>query len=58
MTRNRCAECGGKFGLVSYFWYSKRFCRKNCRYLYRKNYYSSLVSLFSFIEHKVLHLRP
>jgi peptide methionine sulfoxide reductase MsrB len=33
MTRseNRCAQCGGKFGLVSYQNRGLRFCRKDCR---------------------------
>jgi hypothetical protein len=28
---NRCAHCGGKFGLVSHFYFGRRFCRKACR---------------------------
>jgi hypothetical protein len=28
---NRCAYCGGKFGLVSYHHRGLRFCRKACR---------------------------
>jgi hypothetical protein len=28
---NRCANCGGKFGLVSYEHRGLRFCRKACR---------------------------
>ena len=28
---NRCAHCGGKFGLVCYHHWGLRFCRKACR---------------------------
>ena len=28
---NRCSNCGGKFGLVSYYHWGLRFCRKACR---------------------------
>jgi hypothetical protein len=28
---NRCANCGGKFGLVSYHHWGTRFCRKSCK---------------------------
>jgi len=28
---NRCSNCGGKFGLVSYHHWGLRFCRKACR---------------------------
>jgi len=28
---NRCADCGGKFGLVSYHHWGMRFCRKSCK---------------------------
>jgi hypothetical protein len=28
---NRCANCGGKFGLVCHFHRGLRFCRKACR---------------------------
>jgi hypothetical protein len=33
MTRldNRCAGCGGKFGLVSHHHWGMRFCSKACR---------------------------
>jgi hypothetical protein len=33
MTRfdNRCANCGGKFGLVSHQHWSRRFCCKACK---------------------------
>jgi len=33
MTRseNRCAQCGGRFGLVSYQHWGLRFCRKACK---------------------------
>jgi hypothetical protein len=27
----RCAQCGGKFGLVRQHWYQKQFCSKRCR---------------------------
>ena len=30
-SENHCANCGGKFGLVSYRHWSLRFCRKACR---------------------------
>jgi hypothetical protein len=28
---NRCANCGGKFGLVCYHHWGMRFCRKSCK---------------------------
>jgi hypothetical protein len=28
---NRCAYCGGKFGLVSYYHRGLRFCRRACK---------------------------
>ena len=28
---NRCAHCGGKFGLVSHSHLGQRFCRKACK---------------------------
>ena len=28
---NRCSNCGGKFGLVSYHHWGLRFCRKACK---------------------------
>jgi hypothetical protein len=28
---NRCATCGGKFGLVCYNHWGLRFCRKACK---------------------------
>jgi hypothetical protein len=28
---NRCANCGGRLGLVSYEHCGLRFCRKSCR---------------------------
>ena len=28
---NRCANCGGKFGLVSHSHWGLRFCRKACK---------------------------
>jgi hypothetical protein len=28
---NRCANCGGKFGLVSHHHWGLRFCRKPCK---------------------------
>jgi len=30
-SENHCANCGGKFGLVSYRHWSLRFCRKACK---------------------------
>ncbi len=30
-SENRCANCGGRFGLVSYTHWGLRFCRKACR---------------------------
>jgi peptide methionine sulfoxide reductase MsrB len=30
-TENRCANCGGKLGLVSHQHRGLRFCRKSCR---------------------------
>jgi hypothetical protein len=29
--KNRCDDCGGKFGLVSYFHFRLHFCRRACR---------------------------
>ena len=31
---NRCAKCGGKFGLVSHHHWGLRFCRKDCKESY------------------------
>jgi hypothetical protein len=28
---NRCANCGGKFGLVYHQYWGLRFCRKACK---------------------------
>ena len=28
---NRCAQCGGKFGLIRHRWYSRQFCSLRCR---------------------------
>jgi endogenous inhibitor of DNA gyrase (YacG/DUF329 family) len=28
---NRCAQCGGKFGLVRQHWHQRQFCSKRCR---------------------------
>jgi hypothetical protein len=28
---NRCADCGGKLGLVSHHHWGLRFCRKACK---------------------------
>ncbi len=28
---NRCANCGGRFGLVSHRHFGLRFCRKACK---------------------------
>jgi hypothetical protein len=28
---NRCAYCGGKFGLVRRRWFQTQFCSKRCR---------------------------
>ena len=30
-SENRCASCGGKFGLVSHHHHGLRFCRKACK---------------------------
>jgi hypothetical protein len=30
-SENRCANCGGKFGLVCHHHWGLRFCRKACR---------------------------
>ena len=27
----RCAQCGGKFGLIRHRWYSHQFCSLRCR---------------------------
>jgi hypothetical protein len=35
---NRCAHCGGKFGLICYNYWGLRFCRKACKdYFLAKN---------------------
>jgi hypothetical protein len=28
---NRCANCGGKFGLIHHNYWNLRFCRKACK---------------------------
>jgi hypothetical protein len=30
-SENRCANCGGKFGLVCHYHWGMRFCRKVCK---------------------------
>jgi hypothetical protein len=30
----RCDECGGRFGLIVYRHFARRFCRKHCKALY------------------------
>ena len=30
----RCDECGGRFGLIVYRHFARRFCRKRCKELY------------------------
>jgi hypothetical protein len=35
MRPNRCDCCGGKFGLVSHSSWSRRFCSKLCKKVYR-----------------------
>jgi hypothetical protein len=30
-SENRCAHCGGKFGLVSHQHWGRRFCCKTCK---------------------------
>jgi hypothetical protein len=35
----RCDLCGGRFGLVSYRHFRKRFCRKRCK----ENYFAARV---------------
>jgi hypothetical protein len=31
LENNRCAKCGGKFGLVSHHHWGLRFCHKACK---------------------------
>jgi hypothetical protein len=31
LENNRCAKCGGKFGLVSHHHWGLRFCHKTCK---------------------------
>ncbi|HEY7242384.1 MAG TPA: hypothetical protein VH678_00695 [Xanthobacteraceae bacterium] len=33
-SENQCANCGGKFGLVSHQHWGLRFCRKACRHAF------------------------
>jgi hypothetical protein len=35
MKHNRCALCGGRFGLVRQQWYQAQFCSKRCREKFR-----------------------
>ena len=30
----RCDECGGRFGLIVYRYFARRFCRKRCKDFY------------------------
>jgi hypothetical protein len=30
----RCDECGGRFGLIVYRHFARRFCRRRCRDIY------------------------
>lgn len=33
-SENRCAHCGGKFGLVTHHHWGLRFCRKACKHAF------------------------
>jgi hypothetical protein len=35
MRANQCDHCGGKFGLVSQSLWSRRFCSKACKQVYK-----------------------
>ena len=30
----RCEECGGRFGLIVYRYFARRFCTKRCKALF------------------------
>jgi hypothetical protein len=32
--KQRCAHCGGRFGLIRHRWYGHHFCRARCREAY------------------------
>ena len=32
--KQRCAHCGGRFGLIRDRWYGHQFCRAKCREAY------------------------
>jgi hypothetical protein len=34
----RCNYCGGRFGLVTHWYFRKRFCRERCK----QNYFAAL----------------
>ena len=52
-SENRCAHCGGKFGLVLHHHWRLRFCRQTC-----KNHYVSKIkelradSWFDYLFHE------
>jgi hypothetical protein len=36
MRANRCDCCGGKFGLVLHYSWSRRFCSRHCKQAYQE----------------------
>ena len=43
--KNRCASCGGKFGLVSQYYWGLRFCCKACKTSFLQKRQRTLLSL-------------
>lgn len=31
---NRCDHCGGRFGMVTHYWWGKKFCNRTCKGAY------------------------
>jgi hypothetical protein len=31
---NRCAHCGGRFGMVTHRWWGNKFCKRTCKNAY------------------------
>jgi hypothetical protein len=57
-SENRCANCGGKFGLVCYHYWGLRFCRKVCKYNFLAKTakdYARLPTCFGFFARGKAH---
>jgi hypothetical protein len=60
-SENRCANCGGKFGLVCYHHWGLRFCRKLCKHNFvvrTAKDYAHLRTCFGFLGRSELPSTP